>query len=55
MRLDPFSPIDSDICNALASGLYILHIFGKKAAFYSKWRSNQEWRSITADMVVYRY
>ena len=26
-------------------------IFGKKVALYSKWRSNQEWHSITADTV----
>ena len=32
------------------SALKTLH-FGKKVAFYSEWRCNQEWRSITAHTV----
>ena len=29
------------------------HHFGQKSGVFSRWRANQEWRSITVDTVVY--
>ena len=47
-----FSGLDDGKLFKFCSVLPLKHsIFGKKVAFYSKWRSNQEWRSITADTV----